>query len=85
MKLHEDKNLFREAIEAAAQHLKLRPVFIEKDYWVTYVLRNLGINCFADPQPNNLVPISSYIAEFFARTGNGQLIAFDEQHPADTY
>jgi Nucleotidyl transferase AbiEii toxin, Type IV TA system len=48
MKLHEDKILFREAIEAAAQHLKLRPVFIEKDYWVTYVLRNLGLSKYAD-------------------------------------
>jgi len=175
MKLHEDKTLFREAIEAAAQHLKLRPVFIEKDYWVTYVLRNLAlskfantvifkggtslskayqcidrfsedidlailspgdytgnqlknllkevtetisrglhiieghaaekkrgrmraavcaydkviddsdfsvikdyvlieINCFADPVPHNAAPISSYIAKFFAQTGNEQLI-----------
>ena len=48
MKLHEDKILFREAIEAAAQHLKLRPVFIEKDYWVTYVLRSLGLSKCTD-------------------------------------
>jgi len=175
MKLHKDKTLFREAIEAAAQHLKLRPVFVEKDYWVTYVLRNLGlsqyantvifkggtslskayqcidrfsedidlailspgnytgnqlknllkevtetitqhlhiieghreekkmgrmratvyaydkvidsidfgvvkdyvlieINCFADPVPYNAIPISPYIAQFFAQTGNEQLI-----------
>lgn len=175
MTLHEDKILFREAIEAAAQHLKLRPVFVEKDYWVTYILRNLGlskyadtvifkggtslskayqcidrfsedidlailsprnytgnqlknllkevtesitqhlqiieghreekkmgrmratvyaydkvidstdfdvlkdyvlieINCFADPVPYNPIPIYSYIAQFFAQTGNEQLI-----------
>ena len=48
MKLHEDKILFREAIEAAAQHLKLRPVFVEKDYWVTHVLRNLGLSKFSN-------------------------------------
>jgi predicted nucleotidyltransferase component of viral defense system len=48
MTLHEDKILFREAIEAAAQHLKLRPVFVEKDYWVTYVLHNLGLSKYAD-------------------------------------
>ncbi len=48
MTLHEDKILFREAIEAAAQHLKLRPVFVEKDYWVTYILRNLGLSKYAD-------------------------------------
>ena len=44
MTLHEEKTLFREAIEAAAQHFNLRSVFIEKDYLVTYVLRNLGLS-----------------------------------------
>lgn len=48
MTLHEDKTLFRDAIEAAAQHFKMRPVFIEKDYWVTYVLRNLGFSQYAN-------------------------------------
>jgi predicted nucleotidyltransferase component of viral defense system len=186
MKLHEDKTLFREAIEAAAQYLKLRPVFIEKDYWVTYVLRNLGlskytdtiifkggtslskayqcidrfsedidlailsprnysgnqlknllkevtatisaglqiieghanekkmgrmrttvcayekvidnvdvsvvkdyilieINCFADPIPYNALPISSYIAQFFAQTGNEQLIQQYELAPTNSH
>ena len=175
MTLHEDKELFKDAIEATAQHFKMRPVFIEKDYWVTYVLRNLAIskfagtvifkggtslskaykcidrfsedidlailspgnytgnqlknllkevtetiaaglhvverhsaekkmgrmratvytydkvlddmdfgvikdyvlieiNCFADPEPNNPMPVSSYIAQYFAQTGNEQLI-----------
>ncbi len=44
MTLHQDKELFREAIEAAAGHFQLRPVFVEKDYWVTYVLRNLALS-----------------------------------------
>jgi Nucleotidyl transferase AbiEii toxin, Type IV TA system len=48
MTLHEDKGLFKEAIEATAQHFRMRPVFIEKDYWVTYVLRNLSISKFAE-------------------------------------
>src|ERR1700734_2155440 len=42
MKLHESKQDFIDLIEAAAQHLRLRPVFVEKDYWVTYVLKNLS-------------------------------------------
>jgi hypothetical protein len=31
MTLHEDKALFKEAIEATAQHFKLRLVFVEKE------------------------------------------------------
>jgi hypothetical protein len=48
MTLHEDKALFKETIEAAAQHFRLRPIFIEKDYWVTYVLRNLALSKFVN-------------------------------------
>ena len=42
MRLHKSKQDFIDLIEAAAQHLRLRPVFVEKDYWVTYVLKNLS-------------------------------------------
>lgn len=42
MTLHQSNEDFKAAIEATAQHLNIRPVFIEKDYWVTYVLRNLS-------------------------------------------
>jgi hypothetical protein len=48
MTLHQDPQLFRESIEAAAQRLRLRPVFVEKDYWVTYVLRNLSLSSYRD-------------------------------------
>ncbi|MBZ5857545.1 nucleotidyl transferase AbiEii/AbiGii toxin family protein [Flavihumibacter profundi] len=48
MKLHESPSAFRDAIEAAAQHLKMRPLFIEKDYWVCYVLKNLSKSEYAD-------------------------------------
>lgn len=41
MILHLDKD-FEDAINATAEHLKLRSVLIEKDYWVTYVLKNLS-------------------------------------------
>ena len=42
MNLHESPKEFQDLIEAAAQYLNMRPVFIEKDYWVTYVLMNLS-------------------------------------------
>ncbi len=39
MKLHEDRQLFADAIEAAARPkdeggLEIKSVFIEKDYWI---------------------------------------------------
>lgn len=48
MILHKSPQEFKDAIEAAAQHLKMRPVFIEKDYWVCYILKNLSTSEFAD-------------------------------------
>jgi hypothetical protein len=38
MKLHEDKKLFRQAIEFTAQQKEILSIYVEKDYWVTYVL-----------------------------------------------
>jgi predicted nucleotidyltransferase component of viral defense system len=51
MKLHLIRQDFKDLVEAAAQHLNLRPVFVEKDYWVTYVLKNLANS----PHVNNVV------------------------------
>jgi hypothetical protein len=42
MKLHLDKENFRSAIIATSNALKIRQVFIEKDYWVTFILYNLS-------------------------------------------
>lgn len=42
MNLHKSPQEFKDLIEATAQHLNLRPVFVEKDYWVTYILKNLA-------------------------------------------
>jgi len=39
MKLHEDPKLFREALRATSDYMNLREVYLEKDYWVTYVLK----------------------------------------------
>jgi hypothetical protein len=41
MKLHEDKKLFRQAIEFTAQQKGILPIYVEKDYWVTYALSTI--------------------------------------------
>ena len=42
MLLHKDKEALEEAIRATAQHLSLPIEYVEKDYWVTYALRELA-------------------------------------------
>jgi len=42
MILHENKKEFTEAIQAASDNLEISPVFIEKDYWITKVLKELS-------------------------------------------
>ncbi len=38
MKLHENKTLFRQAVQFTADQMKIPAIYVEKDYWVTYVL-----------------------------------------------
>jgi predicted nucleotidyltransferase component of viral defense system len=38
MKLHLNKSLFVDAVRFTAQQMDIQPIFIEKDYWVTYAL-----------------------------------------------
>jgi len=38
MKLHENKTLFRQAVQFTADQMKITAIYIEKDYWVTYAL-----------------------------------------------
>lgn len=42
MNLHENEEDFKDAIQATAEKLKIRDIFIEKDYWVTFVLKELS-------------------------------------------
>ena len=42
MKLHDNKQSFREAIELTAQELEIYPEFVEKDYWICQILQNLS-------------------------------------------
>jgi len=39
MRLHIDERLFRQAVTATSEMYSIPEIFIEKDYWVTYVLR----------------------------------------------
>lgn len=38
MKLHENKTLFRQAVQFTADQMKIPAIYVEKDYWVTYSL-----------------------------------------------
>jgi len=46
LKLHEHPQDFLTAIQATSQATGIREVFIEKDYWVCYVLKNLSKSAF---------------------------------------
>lgn len=41
MNLHENRQLFRQAVQATADRMKIPPIYVEKDYWVTYVLHTI--------------------------------------------
>ena len=38
MNLHENKTLFRQAVQFTANQMKIPAIYVEKDYWVTYAL-----------------------------------------------
>ena len=42
MKLHLDEKIFQEFITLTASELKINPIFVEKDYWITLVLSRLA-------------------------------------------
>jgi predicted nucleotidyltransferase component of viral defense system len=44
MKLHENREDFLSAIQVTARTLGIREVFVEKDYWVCYILKNLSLS-----------------------------------------
>ncbi|MFH6960636.1 nucleotidyl transferase AbiEii/AbiGii toxin family protein [Flavobacterium aquidurense] len=48
MNLHLDKDSFEGAIVIAAEHFKVSEILIEKDYWVTYALRELFLSKVKD-------------------------------------
>jgi len=38
MRLHENQKLFRQAVQLTADGMQLPPIYVEKDYWVTFAL-----------------------------------------------
>jgi predicted nucleotidyltransferase component of viral defense system len=50
MKLHNYKDAFEGAIVATAQHFGISEVYIEKDYWVTFALKQI----FTDANSKNI-------------------------------
>ncbi|PKP29596.1 MAG: hypothetical protein CVU00_14815 [Bacteroidetes bacterium HGW-Bacteroidetes-17] len=38
MILHQNQDLFRDAVRITAQQMNIPPIYVEKDYWVTYAL-----------------------------------------------
>ena len=51
MTLHENKDAFKDAIRAVSDYLGIRDIYIEKDYWVTYILERLS----RSPNSRNVV------------------------------
>lgn len=48
MNLHERSEVFAEVIQATADHLSIPAVYVEKDYWVTYVLKSLSCSQYKE-------------------------------------
>ena len=48
MRLHHNKGLFQDAVQATAQQLSIPEVYIEKDYWVSLVLREIFSSNISD-------------------------------------
>ena len=41
MNLHENKTLFRDAVQGTTQEMGIPDIYVEKDYWVTFVLKTI--------------------------------------------
>ena len=41
MKLHLNKTLFRQAVQFTSDQMQILPIYVEKDYWVTYALHTI--------------------------------------------
>jgi len=48
MNLHDNSGVFEGAIRAASDHLDMRTIFVEKDYWVTFLLSRLPKSAHSD-------------------------------------
>jgi predicted nucleotidyltransferase component of viral defense system len=48
MRLHQNKELLKDAILATAEYLEMRDIYVEKDYWVTVALYEIFHSNIAD-------------------------------------
>ena len=48
MDLHSDKEAFKEIIALAAEHFGYEQSHVEKDYWVSKILRDISLSEYAD-------------------------------------
>jgi len=48
MRLHHNKGLFQDAVQATAQQLSIPEVYIEKDYWVSLILHEIFSSNISD-------------------------------------
>ncbi len=48
MNLHSDKEAFKEIIALAAEHFGYEQSHVEKDYWVSKILKDISMSEFAD-------------------------------------
>ena len=44
MKLHENKQLFRQSVQFTSQQMNIPEIYVEKDYWVTFALHTIFHN-----------------------------------------
>ena len=48
MNLHSDKEAFKEIIALAAEYFGYEQSHVEKDYWVSRILRDISMSEYAD-------------------------------------
>jgi hypothetical protein len=44
MILHQNKELFKDAVQLTAETMGIKPIYVEKDYWVTFALYTIFMN-----------------------------------------
>jgi len=80
MILHKNREDFRNLIQLTAEYFKTTPVYVEKDYWVTYVLRNLFNSEYADKiifKGGTSLSKAYFLIERFSEDVDLQLINFE--------
>ncbi|MEA4975299.1 MAG: hypothetical protein VB046_06140 [Paludibacter sp.] len=75
MRLHENKELFRDAVIATAQQKDIREIYVEKDYWVTYALYHIFKNQIGSETINTFFH-SDEFEIMLLRVANDDIVSF---------